>query len=67
LNFGIYKNIANYQLLAGARFAFELELDYYDDSHPHFKKCNTAQTPVFPMFFFNVAYNVNFKKKSKTS
>lgn len=62
-NFGIFKNISNYQLLAGARFAFETKHNYYDDPHPHLRKRNTAQTPVFPTFFFNWSYNVNFKKK----
>jgi hypothetical protein len=63
INLGIFKNISNYQLLTGARLAFETKHNIYAVPHYHLRKRNTAQTPVFPTFFFNVAYNVNFKKK----
>jgi hypothetical protein len=52
INFGVYKNISNWQLLSGARFAFITRFNYYEK----------PQTPVFPTFFFNAAYSVNLKK-----
>lgn len=52
LNLGVYKNISNWQLLGGARFAFVTKFNYYDK----------PQTPVFPTFIFNISYNVNLKK-----
>jgi hypothetical protein len=55
ISLGLYKNISNWQLLSGARFAFITNFDYY----------NKPQTPVFPTFFFNVAYNVKFQEKVK--
>jgi hypothetical protein len=62
-NLGIYKNISNYQLLAGARFAFETKHNYYDDPLPHLRDRNKTSTPVFPTFFFNASYNVSFQKR----
>ncbi|NLG17514.1 MAG: hypothetical protein GX556_09325 [Fibrobacter sp.] len=62
-NLGIFKNISNYQILAGARFAFETKHNYYDDPHPNLRKRNKAGTPFFPTFFVNASYNINFHKR----